>query len=104
MANSNNIITSFMDSPSASPNTGNAPRLAPSPIAQQPQNNANGNGAGMNGFPMNAGQQMDVNFLFAKVVELSEVLRENREKVQGIVDGASELAVSVPFFELCVSR
>lgn len=59
----------------------------------------------MNGFPMNAGQQMDVNFLFAKVLELSEVLKENREKVQGIVNGASELAVSLwPSMLLCGER
>ena len=42
---------------------------------------------------MIAGQQMDVNFLFQKVMELSDVLRENREKTQGIVAGAEELAV-----------
>ena len=63
---------------------------------QQSHSNINGNsnGAGMNGgLPMIAGQQMDVNFLFQKVVELSEVLRENREKTQGIVAGAEELAV-----------
>lgn len=46
------------------------------------------------GMPMNAGQQMDVNLLYQKVVELSEVLKENREKTQGIVLGAEELAVS----------
>lgn len=46
--------------------------------------------------PMNAGHQMDVNMLYQKVLELSEVLRENREKTQGIVAGAEELAVSMP--------
>ena len=63
---------------------------------QQLHNNTNGssNGAGINGgLPMIAGQQMDVNFLFQKVMELSEVLKENREKTQGIVAGAEELAV-----------
>ena len=45
------------------------------------------------GLPMMAGQQMDVNYLYQKVVELSEVLRENRERTQGIVAGAEELAV-----------
>lgn len=50
---------------------------------------------GMNvGVPMSAGQQMDVNMLYQKVVELSEVLKDNREKTQGIVAGAEELAVS----------
>ena len=42
---------------------------------------------------MSAGQQMDVNMLYQKVVELSEVLKENREKTHGIVAGAEELAV-----------
>ena len=54
---------------------------------------SNGIGAGMG--PMNAGQQMDVSFLWQKVLELSEVLRENRERTRGVVEGAEELAVSV---------
>lgn len=98
----NNMFPTFLESPvTGNNNMGGVPRLAPSPIAQQPQhpvNNSNGNGAGMNGMnvgiPMNAGQQMDVNMLYQKVVELSEVLKENREKTQGIVSGAEELAVS----------
>lgn len=43
--------------------------------------------------PMNAGHQMDVNMLYQKVLELSEVLKENRERTHGIVAGAEELAV-----------
>lgn len=97
----NNMFPTFLESPvTGNNNMGGVPRLAPSPISQQPQhpvNNSNGNGAGMNGMnvgiPMNAGQQMDVNMLYQKVVELSEVLKENREKTQGIVSGAEELAV-----------
>ncbi|KAL8687768.1 MAG: hypothetical protein Q9218_006155 [Villophora microphyllina] len=77
--NSNNLFPSFLD------NTSRAPQ------AQQ-----NGNGGPMNGMnlsmPMNAGHQMDVNMLYQKVLELSEVLRENREKTKGIVTGAEELA------------
>lgn len=69
--------------------------MAPQPPLQV---NGNGNGTGITGvnvgIPMNAGQQMDVNMLYQKVMELSEVLRENREKTQGIVAGAEELAVS----------
>lgn len=64
---------------------------------QQQQINGNGNGAGMNGMPMIAGQQMDVNFLYQKVVELSEVLKDNREKTQAIIASAEELAVSKPY-------
>ena len=64
---------------------------------QQQQINSNGNGAGMNGMPMIAGQQMDVNYLYQKVVELSEVLKDNREKTQAIIASAEELAVSNPY-------
>ena len=64
-------------------------------MAQQ-QQQINGNGNAMNGLPIVAGQQMDVNLLYQKVLELSEILKENREKTKGIVDGAENLAVS-PF-------
>ena len=46
---------------------------------------------------MIAGQQMDVNFLYQKVVELSEVLKDNREKTQAIITSAEELAVSTSY-------
>lgn len=90
---------SFLDTSPGTGSSSNGPRLAPSPIAQQQQqqqisNNGNGNGAGMNGMPMAAGQQADVNFLFQKLVELSEVLKDNREKTAGVIAGAEELAVS----------
>lgn len=77
--------------------SGSLPRVGPSPITapQQPQSNTNGNNvAAMNGLPIGAGQQMDVNVLYQKVAELSEVLRENREKTAAIVNSAEELAVS----------
>ena len=87
----NNFSNMFPPEPA---NQASVPRLAPSPMQAQ---QANGNGAGMNGMnvgmPMSAGQQMDVNLLYQKVVELSEVLKENREKTAGIVAGAEELAV-----------
>ena len=68
--------------------------LIPSAMNHQQQgNNVNGNGAGLNAMPMIAGQQMDVNFLFQRVLELSELLKENRERTQGIIAGAEELAV-----------
>lgn len=107
----NNIHSNFLESSSVAGNnaTNNVmPRLIASPLTQQPQQhqiNNNGNGIGMNGLnmglPMNAGHQMDVNMLYRKVVELSEVLKENREKTQGIISGAEELAVcALPFFYL----
>ena len=94
----NNLFPSFLDTSSSSSNQTimNVPRLAPSPMSgsQQVQGNVNGNNAAaMNGLPMAAGTQMDVNFLYQKVVELSEVLKENRERTQSIVGAAEELAV-----------
>ena len=59
----------------------------------------------MNGMPMAAGQQADVNFLFQKLVELSEVLKDNRDKTAGIIAGAEELTVSIftcAFMELSI--
>lgn len=95
MANSTNIFPSFLDG--SNPNSGG--RLNPSPMAQQQNANGNGNGNGMNGMPMIAGQQMDVNFLYQKVVELSELLRENRERTQAIINGAEDLAVRAYFIQ-----
>ena len=99
MASNNIGFPSFLDTSS---NTNSpVPRLAPSPIVQQQQQvNSNGTGAAMNGMPMIAGQQMDVNFLYQKVVELSEVLKDNREKTLAIIASAEELAVSLPIFFL----
>lgn len=99
---SNNFFPSFLDtsnSPNNQNNIGNVPRLAPSPMGgpQQGQGNANGNNvAAMSGLPMAAGTQMDVNYLYQKVLELSEVLKENRERTQSIVGAAEQLAVSAP--------
>ena len=95
-----NNFPSFLDTSPGTSSSSSVPRLAPSPIAQQQQQqqqqiNNNGNGAGMNGMPMAAGQQADVNFLFQKLVELSEVLKDNREKTAGIIAGAEELAVRI---------
>ena len=100
-------------------NNGGPQRQAPSPVSGQHANtNAGTNGAGgaMNGInvamPMGAGQQMDVNLVFQKLVELSEVLKDNREKTAGIIAGAEELAVSrdsgansplLPFWALTIS-
>lgn len=98
--NPNNMFPSFLDqSPAGSANMAGMQRQAPSPIVGQHQaNNANGGGAmnGMNvGMPMNAGSQMDYNLLYQKVMELAQVLHENREQTKGIVASAEELAVSL---------
>ena len=97
----NGSFPSFLESPA-----GNGPvqRQAPSPMQQGQQGGNNGvNGVvqGMNGMgvgmPVSAGQQMDVNMVYQRLMELSEVLRDNRERTQGIVAGAEELAVSTNF-------
>ncbi|MCJ1474406.1 hypothetical protein MMC13_003064 [Lambiella insularis] len=86
---------SFHESPSSN---GPLQRQAPSPMQAglQPGNNGVNGGGPMNGMgigmPVSAGQQMDVNMMYQKLMELSEVLKENREKTQGIVAGAEELA------------
>ena len=100
----------------ANNNPPNIPRLAPSPFRDREQaahtqqqqsqqssqvngsapmtgalNGLGGPGAGP-GLPMSAGQQMDVNMLYQRVLELSEVLRENRARTGGIIQGAEELS------------
>ena len=78
----------------------NMQRQPPAQMSQQQHANANAtNGVGpavngMAGMPISPGQQMDVNMVYQKLMELSEVLKENRERTQGIVAGAEELAVS----------
>jgi len=92
-------------------------RQAPSPSMSQTQGLNNGNGVGNGGIgmgmgmPVMAGMQMDVNMVYQRLLDLSEVLRENRERTQGIVAGAEELAVCAVdivllFFRLdsCVGR
>ena len=99
----NGSYPSYLEGPSANQNvgaSGGMQRQAPSPLSQQQGNNNGPNGVGglLNGMgmgmPVNAGQQMDLNLVFQKVNELSELLKENRERTQGIVAGAEELAVS----------
>lgn len=82
-------------------------RLSPSEIAsirlrrgrdfaQARIDGMNGAAGAMNGtsnLPIHAGQQMDLNFIYSKVLELSEQLKANREQTQGIIAGAEELAV-----------
>lgn len=101
---SNGSFPQLIDFPSSASNlgAGGMQRQAPSPLPQQQANNSssNGVGVGLNGMggavpPVPAGQLMDVAVMYQKLLELSEVLKENRERTQGIVAGAEELAVSV---------
>jgi hypothetical protein len=50
---------------------------------------------GMGGIPMNAGHQMDLHHLYEMVVELSDVLKNNRDVTKNIVANAEEIMVSV---------
>lgn len=52
------------------------------------------------GMPVNAGHQMDLNHLYEMVLELSDVLKNNRDMTKGIIDSAEEIMVGnpAPFF------
>lgn len=88
----------------SSPNTSNLANLrnqSMSPaLPHAAQVNGGGAGsamAGMNaGLPMNAGHQMDINHLYEMVLELSEVLKNNRDMTRNIVTSAEELMVCKP--------
>ncbi|KAL4934598.1 uncharacterized protein BDV17DRAFT_249690 [Aspergillus undulatus] len=89
------MFSNYGDSPAASPsNLSNVPRQPiPSPIATPPPSQVNGGGmTGMNGgVPMNAGHQMDLRHLFDMVLELSDVLKSNRDTTKSIVSSAEEI-------------
>lgn len=91
--NTTNMFPNFLESTASSNNLAAMPRQAPSPSAQHQANQVNGGGMNV-GMPMNAGHQMDLNHLYEKVQELSEVLKNNREATRGIIRGAEEVMVS----------
>ncbi|KAL5342393.1 hypothetical protein BJX70DRAFT_320134 [Aspergillus crustosus] len=88
------MFSNYSDSPAAGPsNMAGVPRQPiPSPIATPPPQ-VNGTGmAGINGgVPMNAGHQMDLRHLFDMVLELSDVLKNNRDMTKSIVSSAEEI-------------
>lgn len=67
-----------------------------------PHTPAQVNGAGMAGMnagmPMNAGHQMDLHHLYDMVLELSDVLKNNREMTNSIVATAEEMSVRLRHF------
>lgn len=91
---------SFIDNSPNMVNMANMSRQSPSP-SPPPQHGTpqvNGGGGGpvgnnmmMNGLPMNAGHQMDLNNLYDMVVEFSDILKHNREMTRGIVASAEEI-------------
>ena len=66
-----------------------------SPALSHSSNQVNGSGmAAMNGgMSMNAGHQMDLHHLYEMVLELSDVLKNNREVTKNIVTSAEEIMV-----------
>lgn len=99
---SQGLFTNFLDN--SNNNTANmnmsrqgTPSSSPGP--QHPANQVNGSsgvpgmGMGMN-MPMNAGHQMDLNHLYEMVLELSDVLKNNRDMTKGIISSAEEIMVS----------
>ncbi|KAL2871763.1 uncharacterized protein BJX67DRAFT_86570 [Aspergillus lucknowensis] len=88
------MFSNYTENSAAGPsNMPGVPRQPmPSPIATPPPQ-VNGTGmAGMNGgVPMNAGHQMDLRHLFDMVLELSEVLKTNREMTKSIVSSAEDI-------------
>ncbi|KAJ5166987.1 uncharacterized protein N7482_005768 [Penicillium canariense] len=84
---------------SPTPNMGSMPRQSLTPAIPHPSPQLNGGGAGATGLgaamnatmPMNAGHQMDLHHLYEMVLELSEVLKNNREVTKSIVSSAEEI-------------
>lgn len=85
---------SGFDNSSSNPHTANVPRQSMSPAHPHPSAQPNGAamGAAMNtSISMNAGHQMDLHHLYEMVLELSEVLKNNREVTKSIVSSAEEI-------------
>ena len=90
------MFPGYVDNSPGTPNMGHIPRPNMSPALSHTGSQVNGGGmAAMNGNgPMNAGHQMDLHHLYDMVVELSEVLKNNREVTKNIVTSAEEIMVS----------
>lgn len=104
-ANGNNTAAmgNYMDNSPNVMNMSNMSRQSMSPSPSQMNGGGGGGGGGngggnnnnmlMNGLPMNAGHQMDLNNLYDMVVEFSDILKNNREMTRGIVQSAEEIMV-----------
>lgn len=88
------MYSSFESSPN---NLSNLRSPSMSPSLPHAQVNGGGAGGGLAaGMPINAGQQMDLNHLYEMVLELSDVLKNNREMTRSIVTSAEDLMVWTP--------
>ncbi|KAJ5729045.1 uncharacterized protein N7483_003553 [Penicillium malachiteum] len=87
------MFSGYAESTPGTPNMGNVSRPSMSPALSHPVNQVNGGGMPvMNGNgPMNAGHQMDLHHLYDMVLELSDVLKNNREVTKNIVASAEEV-------------
>ncbi|KAG2415260.1 hypothetical protein HFD88_006451 [Aspergillus terreus] len=98
MAGSNSgqgpVFSNIVENLPASSNMANPPRQSLPPAMPHTSAQVNGAGmAGMNaGMPMNAGHQMDLHHLYDMVLELSDVLKNNREMTNSIVATAEEMS------------
>jgi len=83
-----------LDSASPSPIVGSMSRQSMSPALPHPTAQVNGGGIGPAlgaGMPLNAGHQMDLRHLYDMVLELADVLKNNREVTKNIVTSAEEI-------------
>ena len=88
------MFSGYAENSPNTPNMGNIPRQSVSPALSHPVPQVNGGGMAVNGNgPMNAGHQMDLHHLYEMVLELSEVLKNNREVTKSIVTSAEEIMV-----------
>ncbi|KAJ5247514.1 hypothetical protein N7468_002497 [Penicillium chermesinum] len=87
------MFSGYVDGSPGTPNMANIPRPPVSPALSHQGSQTNGAGmAAMNGaMPLNAGHQMDLHHLYDMVLELSEVLKNNREVTKNIVTSAEEI-------------
>lgn len=90
------MFSNYTDNSAAGPsNLPSVPRQPiPSPMATPPPQVNGGGMAGINGgVPMSAGHQMDLRHLFDMVLELSDVLKNNRDMTKSIVSSAEDIMV-----------
>ncbi|KAI2083515.1 hypothetical protein LOZ36_005556 [Ophidiomyces ophidiicola] len=77
-------------------NMPNIPRPSPGSSSGNPHAAPNGMAGGMadmnSGMPMNAGQEMDLNYVYQMITELSEVLAHNRDTTRNIIRASEEIA------------
>ena len=90
------MFSGYVDNSPGNPNMGSVPRQSMSPALSHPSVQTNGGGMGSfapGAMPMNAGHQMDLHHLYDMVLELSDVLKNNREVTKNIVSSAEEIMV-----------